>query len=180
MFAWQELCLSAKKAELSPWAEPPDAHTCLILGQKTRAVSWLLLKHFQLRWNSPVKITYIFLLTCYQNSSGAFPPLPPSSCSFSWEGWRQKGQEGLFPFQLSSQMECHGQQVFEDVRVPALVIPHPQPCCFVMWVSPSFPHLSTIPWPHTHTQQSRFPKLPCPSALSLHKTSPKGARSPVL
>lgn len=67
------------------------------MGQKTRAVSWLLLKRFQLRGNSPVKSTYIFLLTCCQNSSGAFPEMPPSSCSFSWEGWRWRGQEHLFP-----------------------------------------------------------------------------------
>lgn len=45
-----------------------------------------------------MKSTYIFLLTCCQNSSGTFPEVPPSSCSFSWEGWRWRGQEHLFPF----------------------------------------------------------------------------------
>lgn len=123
-----------------------------------------------------MKSTYIFLLTCCQNSSGGFPEVPPSSCSFIWEGWRWRGQEHLFSFHFG----FHGMSWAIDILVW-------HSACFgntsssalcdvkISIISSSLHHSL-----HTQTQQSRSTKLPCPSAPSFPKTSPKGARPPIL
>lgn len=169
----------SQKAELSPWVEPPDAHTCLVWGRRQElSPGYCLIAILPAQMKFPCEKYLHFPSHLLPEQLRCFP----------------RGATFLLLHQLGGMlMEKSGAQVKVPLS-PFLTDGMSWAVDILGWHSACFGNnpssalllcdvnMSMIPSPlhHIHTQQSRFPKLPCPSALSLHKINPKGARLPIL